>query len=273
MRYRATVIVVVYNHEDTVKVCLESIFSNSNREECEIIVHDDCSTDDSRKIIEDTLAAWGGNYKLIYPKENRISKGEVFIPEVLTQAEGEVIFMIEGDDYWTFDCNRTSVMSEHLLLDDNLSMVFTDTKKIDLETNQVSWLLPKVLKGRISALDLSKVNYSFLLVGACCFRNKPINFPTEFVASKCRDIWMPLLWSMHGDAEYIHHGGALIYNYTGLGVRSSLSDEEHALNKLVLGFQLLSHFIKTGKFSAAQNNLWRLSGAAQLLADKVTSDA
>ena len=269
MRYRATVIVVVYNHEDTVKVCLESIFSNSNREECEIIVHDDCSTDDSRKIIEDTLAAWGGNYKLIYPKENRISKGEVFIPEVLNQAEGEVIFMIEGDDYWTFDCNRTSVMSEHLLSDDNLAIVFTNTKKIDVKTNRALWLLPEVLKCRISASDLSRVNYSFMLVGACCFRNKPITFPIEFIASKCRDIWMPLLWSMHGDAEYSDCGGELVYRYTGTGVRSSLSDEEHALNKFVLGCQLLSYFIKTGDLTAAQNNLWRLNATPQLFASQI----
>ena len=268
MKYKSTVIVVVYNHADTVESCLRSVFSNANSKECEIIVHDDCSTDGSRKIIEDTMAEWQGPFTLIFPRENRHSKGEEFGIEILAQADGETIFMIEGDDRWDFDEDRTSVMSEYLLSDGTLSMVFTDTKKVDWNTKQVSWLLPQVLKGRVSALDLSRVNYSFMLLGACCFRNKPINFPKEFFACKYRDVWFPMLWSVHGDAEYVDRGGQLVYNYTGKGLRSGASNQQFALDKLSLGCLLLSYFINIGDLSAAQNNLWRFNGAAQIIRNK-----
>lgn len=260
MNYKASIICITYNHEATVETCIASIIKNADPENTEIIVHDDYSLDNTRERIEKSLLNWGGAVRRIYPKKNRRSQGEVFLTELISLAKGDVVFIIEGDDYWTTSsAKRVPIMARELLQNEDLSLIFSDTLKVDTVNNKISWILKDQLKRDLSPVELRHVNYSAIHLGACCFRNRKFQFPPEFYASTCKDIWFPLLWSKFGAARYTARAGSLVYRFNGKGVWSGANDVERARRKQVLGHQLMSYFIKSGDKSAMKANLWRVS--------------
>lgn len=261
----ASIIVQAYNHERTIEQCLRSLFANADPLKCEIIIHDDASTDRTREVISSVVDAWGGEITLIYPEENRLSRGHFFIEEILHQCRGEVIFWIEGDDFWWAESeNRVERMSQALLENDKYAMVFTDTVKVDSQNGKVSRLLPEALKTELSQRQLAHLEYAFLNVGACCFRNKKIVFPHEFFASTCKDLWLPMLWSEHGAARYVDDGGVLVYQYHGEGTWSGRSPEDRQVIKAIFATQIMAYFLRRGLLDAIPKHLWRLEGLKSL---------
>jgi glycosyltransferase involved in cell wall biosynthesis len=93
---KVTVCVVTYNHEKYIEECLESLVTQECNFDFEIIVSDDCSTDNTRNIIND----FAQKYSFVKPilREKNIGAFENF---VLTHqlATGEYICHMDGDDY------------------------------------------------------------------------------------------------------------------------------------------------------------------------------
>ena len=100
-------------------------------------------------------------------------------------------------------------------------------------------------------LQLQILNYSYILLGACCFRKLNINFPPEMVLQKQSDHWWPLLWSAFGPAKYIENCGHLDYRYTLSGVWSSLNEAEKQRDKLIFACQMASYLLKEGNIKGA----------------------
>lgn len=93
---KISVIVPVFNAEKYLSVCLESILIQTLRD-FEVIVVDDCSTDNSAAIAENYLEKFGGRLKIISLPENT---GSGAIPRNigLKYAAGKYIFFVDNDD-------------------------------------------------------------------------------------------------------------------------------------------------------------------------------
>ena len=91
-----SVIIPVYNAEKYFGVCLESILIQT-LQDFEVIVVDDCSTDNSVPIAESYLERFGGRLKIIMLTENTGS-GAVPRNVGLTRARGKYIFFADADD-------------------------------------------------------------------------------------------------------------------------------------------------------------------------------
>lgn len=87
-KYSVSVIIPVYNQEDLIKRCIESIPSG-----VEIIVVDDCSTDNTVQAVKQYK-----NVKLIQNTENK-GVGYTF-NQGLDKATGDYIVRIDSDDYF-----------------------------------------------------------------------------------------------------------------------------------------------------------------------------
>lgn len=96
MKPKVSVIVPVYNTDRYLKSCLDSLV-NQTLDDLEIIVVDDCSTDQSVLILEE--------YQKKYPMKMRIfrnpeNKGQGYARNVgIRQAKGEYIGFVDSDDY------------------------------------------------------------------------------------------------------------------------------------------------------------------------------
>lgn len=95
---------LTFNHEKYIARCLDSILMQMVDFDVEILVHDDCSTDKTAKIIKEYQKKYPNIIKPIFEKENIYSRTNNFveIAEILFRAStGKYIAFCEGDDYWT----------------------------------------------------------------------------------------------------------------------------------------------------------------------------
>ena len=98
MSYPAiSVIVPLYNSEEYIGDCLESIL-NQTFQNFEVIVVDDCSTDNSCAVVESYVEKFGGRLKFAKTKKN--SGGGGYVPRNigLKLAVGEYVAFVDSDD-------------------------------------------------------------------------------------------------------------------------------------------------------------------------------
>lgn len=98
----ASVLVLTYNHEHFFDDCMSGILGQRSRFPFEVIIRDDASTDaTSRKAL---------SYAMNWPRIVRVLQEEYRtwpdvtpMPTLIQESRGEMIFLCEGDDYWTDD--------------------------------------------------------------------------------------------------------------------------------------------------------------------------
>ena len=93
---KVSVIIPVYNVEKYLAVCLESLLIQTFTD-FEVIVVDDCSTDNSLAIAESYLERFGGRLKIFSLEENTGS-GAVPRNVGLEVASGKYVYFVDDDD-------------------------------------------------------------------------------------------------------------------------------------------------------------------------------
>lgn len=91
-----------YNHEEYIEDALQGFLIQQTNFAFEIIISDDCSTDNTTKIIKEYVKKYPSIIKPILLDENQYSKGALPIRDfILPEVKGKYIALCEGDDYWT----------------------------------------------------------------------------------------------------------------------------------------------------------------------------
>lgn len=93
---------ITYNHEKFIRQALDGFIMQKTNFKYEVLIHDDASTDGTRKIIEEYASKYPEIIKPIYQTENKFSKG-IYVDQVYNwpRIQGEYVALCEGDDYWT----------------------------------------------------------------------------------------------------------------------------------------------------------------------------
>lgn len=96
-----SVIIPFYNTEKYIAECLDSVLAQTFQD-FEVIAVDDCSTDNSLKIVESYREKFGGRLKILRLKKNSGNNG---IPNNtgLALSRGEYVIFLDSDDTITFD--------------------------------------------------------------------------------------------------------------------------------------------------------------------------
>ena len=102
-----TICLVTYNHGKYVKRCLDSLLKQKTNFEFEILVHDDCSTDNTIEILREYKERFPQIINLDIEEENKFSQGikTIVLQLMLPKARGKYVALCEGDDYWC-DVNK-----------------------------------------------------------------------------------------------------------------------------------------------------------------------
>lgn len=102
-KMKLSIFVVTYNQERYIKQCLESIAMQKVNFDYEVIIGDDCSTDNTGAICDDFANSLIANsltssvQVFHHPKNIGLLKNWEF---VMNKCQGEYIALVEGDDYW-----------------------------------------------------------------------------------------------------------------------------------------------------------------------------
>lgn len=93
-----SIAMIVYNHEKYLKKSIESVLNQKFDGKIELVIGEDCSTDKSRKIIEDYEKKYPDIINPIYHQKNIGMKKNGL--SVLKNTRGKYLALLEGDDYW-----------------------------------------------------------------------------------------------------------------------------------------------------------------------------
>ena len=197
-----SVIVTSYNHERYIQQCMESILMQKGNFNVEIIIGDDCSTDETMSILE--------VYSEKFPQMIRIlpNTANLGITKNLKRCfdfcSGDFIAICEGDDYW-IDKYKLQKQMDRLEKDKNLSMCFS---AIILYYEEANEFLPhnevtKVKNEKITTEDL--ISYNYIGNFSCCMyrRNTIRNLPNGLFDIYTVDWMLNICCGEVGDIGYL----------------------------------------------------------------------
>lgn len=122
-----SVIAICFNHARFVVECLDSIRTQTYQD-FELLIVDDCSTDNSVSIIEDWIARHDFECKFVAHKVNLgICKT---LNEVILLSRGDLICMIATDDRWR-KRRIESHVNQARCLSSNVAVIYSDTAQMD----------------------------------------------------------------------------------------------------------------------------------------------
>lgn len=93
-----SVIVLSFNHASYIEKSLKTIINQRTSFNFEILVGDDCSTDDSRLIIDQLSIKFPHLIRVLIPNSNLGANANYL--NCFSKARGKYIAFCEGDDYW-----------------------------------------------------------------------------------------------------------------------------------------------------------------------------
>ncbi|WP_243374015.1 glycosyltransferase [Geotalea sp. SG265] len=96
---KVSVLMITYNHEQFIAQALDSVLMQQVDFDYEIVIGEDCSTDDTRKILIEYQQNFPDKIRLLLPEKNH---GMIrnFVG-TYRDCRGEYIAILEGDDLWT----------------------------------------------------------------------------------------------------------------------------------------------------------------------------
>jgi glycosyltransferase involved in cell wall biosynthesis len=95
---KVSVCIVTYNHARYISDCLASVVAQQLNASMEILVGDDCSTDETREIVSTFCHQYPKLIKPIFHKKN-IGASHNY-QSLIERADGDFIAHLDGDDFW-----------------------------------------------------------------------------------------------------------------------------------------------------------------------------
>jgi len=108
-----SIIVPVYNHENYIKQALDSIMMQKVNFEYEVLIGEDCSTDNSRAILKNMEADLPSNFRIFYRETNLGMGKNGNTAHMIKRSTGKYLITLEGDDYW-IDPNKLQIQVDFL---------------------------------------------------------------------------------------------------------------------------------------------------------------
>lgn len=123
---KISILVVTYNQEKYIQQCLDSILMQQIDFEYEVIIGDDCSTDNTAAICDLYAEKYSNFHVYHYPKNLGHVKNWEFC---LNHCKGEYIAILEGDDYW-LDTNKLQKQVDYLDSHSEVALTITNIKPV-----------------------------------------------------------------------------------------------------------------------------------------------
>lgn len=138
---------ITYNQKKYIVDAIESFLCQKTNFDYEILIHDDCSTDNTLDILHNYMKKYPDKIRVIEEKENQWSKGNSAILQlVASYAKGKYIALCEGDDYW-IDEYKLQKQFDKLESDKRLSCSFHDAQIVGIDGTVINQSMLKNKKG------------------------------------------------------------------------------------------------------------------------------
>ncbi|MFP3553218.1 glycosyltransferase [Paraburkholderia sp. SIMBA_049] len=232
-RSRATisVLLITYNHEKYIAQAIESILMQETEYDVEIIVVEDCSTDNTRDVIMRYASKYPNKIKtffnprnigLLDPPQQKVTYAG------FKKLSGDYMAILEGDDYWS---SRDKLQKQISFLEKNPEFIAcahnTIKKYEDGSQPEHRFLYWENTKTTHTVDDF--ITYSFFHTSSMVYRNLFQGEPSKFFREKWScDIFLNIYHAHHGKVKYLNEDMSVYRAHTG-GLYSTLSELQGCL--------------------------------------------
>lgn len=218
-----SVIILCYNQEKFITDCLEGVFAQRGDFAIELIIGDDCSTDNTFLIIEEYINFFMRDNLQVKVLPRTKNLGFLKNNERCFNAcTGDYIAFCEGDDYW-IDCYKLYKQVDFLTRNQHCSFCFNALfVKNEITGINADLRVTNIKEVKTESLILSCFIGNF---GCCTFNSRYIKkLPTSLFDILTGDWFFCVCCSLLGDIGYLDEVLS-VYRKTKNGVWASLSKE------------------------------------------------
>lgn len=220
-----------YNNADYIRQCIESILDQETSFPVEIIIHDDCSSDETLSILDQYVSMYPTLFCNIARDANQWSQGLSVMTALFTAPLGKYVALMHADDAWGDTCKLQKQVA-FLEAHNEYSFSFHDFIAIDETGRKISRpSLPATFKRSFSADELSFFCHSrcWIPTVSLVYRNTlPKQEPPELKHVQNGDLFLVSLLGCDGSGYYHNDVSPSLYRIHPGGTWSSL----HSTRKL-----------------------------------------
>lgn len=217
---------ITYNHAPYIRACLDGFLMQKTSFVFEILIHDDCSTDGTREIIEEYSKKYPDIIFPIFQTENQYSIGVrgMMARFNFPRSRGKYLALCEGDDYWT-DPYKLQKQVDFLEANTDFSICFHNMKILN-ESNPsaIEFTNSKDQKSVSSILDLASKG-NFMFTASVVFKKPKDGFPNWLTDLPIGDYAIHLFNAQFGKIKFLDQVMGVYRIHAG-GVWGSFSKEK-----------------------------------------------
>lgn len=215
---KLSILLLTYNHGKYLEQCLNSIIEQKTNFEYEVIICDDTSTDDTRKII----LAYKDRFKNIQLQLNKCNYGlGINAGKGLQKIRGKYFHIIEGDDYLT-DNNKFQKQVDFLEANNDYVGATHDVNCYMEQENRFEDLY-KYQKPSDVTPDNVDYHIPYYHTSSAMFRS---NLISKLFYNNLRTDWfISIYFSNLGKIKFLDEKMS-VYRVTGHGIWSKLAQED-----------------------------------------------
>ncbi|MDY6952882.1 MAG: glycosyltransferase [Thermodesulfobacteriota bacterium] len=208
---KVSVLMVTYNHEAYVAQALDSILMQEADFDYEIIIGDDCSTDNTREILIGYQAGYPDRIRLLLHERNLGYHGKGNFARVLAASRGHYAHILEGDDYWT-QCDKLQRQVDFLDRHSDFVSCFHWSDWLDQESGGMrpGWRIgPPIIKEYYTLDDLLE-HGNFMQTASVMFRRNLFgDIPDWYFELFGGDFALHILNAHHGKIGFLDEAMAV----------------------------------------------------------------
>ena len=209
---------ITFNHENFIRECLEGAISQIGDFDYEIIIGDDCSSDNTKQICLEYSTKYPNLIKYTKRNNNLGMIGNWIA--TISECTGNYIALCEGDDYWT-DPYKLQKQVDFLEANPDYVLSFHKIKILKPNGELVEDFITKVPENYETQETLARLG-NYIHTPSVVFRNVIKEFPPEFSLSPIGDYFLYMLLSEYGKLKYFEEEMAVYRE--GVGIWSAKTD-------------------------------------------------
>lgn len=232
---------ITYNHEKFIAEAIDGFLMQITTFPFEIIIGEDCSTDDTMRIIK--------NYEKEYPHLIKVLTSDTNIgmqknfERTFKACKSPYIALCEGDDCWK-KSNKLQKQITFLEANPNYSMSCHNSETYDDATNKTIQIFPDIKNEKDFSLD-DLLNTNIVNTCTVVYRNLNINISEIFIKIPLGDWPLHMLHAEYGKIKFFPENMARYRVHPG-GVWSSI-DRLKQLDATILVLYCMNEYFE-GKY-------------------------
>lgn len=218
---------VSYNHEQFIAQALDGFVMQKTNFDYEIVISDDCSTDNTKSIINEYIKKYPKLFKDVSPRKN-LGMQKNWL-HTLNACTGKYIALCEGDDYWT-DANKLQKQVDFMEQHEDCALTYHPVNVVCVDGEyKYPYDKPKTM-----ATTKDLILSHFIPTCSILFKQIPIPIKEFKILKKISglDVALELLISLHGNFYLLNEKMATYQQHSSSVTKQKIKITKH--KKLII---------------------------------------